>query len=152
MLLSLQRVNQIGYLVNDAASTAEKYKSLFNTNSPVILDVEVSENFEGKQIPPYRIRIALITLGETQLEFIQLLEGNPKVYTDFLQQCGEGLHHVGINVPNLTTTLKAAKADGFQILWSGIVYSVPFAYLDTQKQFSTILELIEVRPPKPLGT
>ncbi len=155
MKFSFEKISQLGYVVKNASGTAKSYQDLFHTNPAVVLDAEVidaREGLDGKVIPPYKIRFALITLGELQLEFIQVLEGNPSLYTTFLKRSGEGLHHVGVNVPDLKTVLEGASAIGFTVLCSGQIYSVPFAYLDTQDQLGTILELIEIRPPKPLGT
>lgn len=155
MNFNFEGINQLGYVVKNASDTAKRYQDLFHTNPAVVLDADVTdarEGLDGKVIPAYKIRFALITLGELQLEFIQVLEGNPSLYATFLKRSGEGLHHVGVNVPDLKTVVDSASATGFTVLWSGQIYSVPFAYLDTQDQLGTILELIEIRPPKPLGT
>jgi methylmalonyl-CoA/ethylmalonyl-CoA epimerase len=155
MSSNFEGINQLGYVVKNSSETATKYQSLFGTNPAVVFDAEVTdarEGLDGKVIPSYKARFALITLGELQLEFIQVLEGTPRLYTDFLERCGEGLHHIGINVPDLQAAINAALASGFTVLWSGQIFSVPFAYLNTQDQLGTILELIEIHPPKPLGT
>ncbi len=147
-----QGINQLGFVVKDATDIATRQQILFDCDSPVIMEAEVKENLWEQAIPPYKIKIAFLTLGELQLEFIQVLDGTPKIYTDFLVQCGEGLHHVGINVPNLRKALDGVSDEGIKVLWSGTIYSVPFTYLDTQQRFGTIIELIELRPPNPLGT
>ena len=155
MNLNFEGINQLGYVVKNSSDTATKYQNLFDTNPPVILEAEVTdvrEGLDGKAVPPYKIRFAFVTLGELQLEFIQVLEGTPTLYTNFLKKSGEGLHHIGVNVPDLKSVVDIASSIGFSVLWSGQIYSVPFAYLDTQDQLGTILELIEMRPSKPLGT
>lgn len=152
MGLSLEEISQLAFVVNDAASFAKTYQQLFNTNPPVILDVSHTEDMTGQSITPYKTRIALVTVNNIQIEFIQVLEGRPAIYCDFLKRCGPGLHHIGINVADIDEALQQAKENKLKILWSGHVYGVRFAYLDTLSQFGTILEFIEVRPPKPLGT
>ncbi|MFX0078697.1 MAG: VOC family protein [Candidatus Hermodarchaeota archaeon] len=155
MSLNFEGINQLGYVVKNSSDTAAKYQSLFGTDPAVIFEAAVTDVREGrggKAVPPYKIRFALVTLGELQLEFIQVLEGTPTLYTNFLKKSGEGLHHVGVNVPDLKAVVDIASTMGFSVLWSGKIYSVPFAYLDTQDQLGTILELIEIRPAKPLGT
>jgi hypothetical protein len=54
-------------------------------------------------------------------------------------------------VPDLDAALAQMKTARFRILWSGDIYGTRWAYLDTQAQLGTILELIEIRPPQPLG-
>jgi hypothetical protein len=152
MGFTFQGINQLGFVVKNATDTATHQQHLFNCDSPVVIDAEVKEAFWGQSISPYKIKIAFLTLQELQLEFIQVLEGTPTIYTDFLAQCGEGLHHVGINVPNLSKALEEITDEGIEVLWSGTIYTVPFAYLDTQQHFGTIIELIELRLSNPLGT
>ena len=149
MGLTLQEISQLAFVVNDARSIVKAYQQLFNTNPPVILDVSHTEDMTGQIITPYKTRIALVTANNIQIEFIQVLEGRPAIYCDFLKRCGPGLHHLGINVPDIDEALQKAKENDLKILWNGHIYGVRFAYLDTASQLGTILEFIEVRPPKP---
>jgi len=149
---NLREVNQLGFVVHDATRTADTFRKLFRLNPPVTLEAAISQDLDGQSLPPYRIRIVLLTLGTLQLEFIQILEGRPAIYCDFLDRCGEGLHHIGVNVPDINTALQQARDNGIKPLWSGNIYGVRWAYLDTQAQLGTILELIEVKPAQPLDT
>lgn len=144
--------NELGFVVRDATRVATAFQQLFDAEPPVILDATVSQDLTGRPIPSYSVRIAFLTLRQLQLEFIQVLKGRPAIYCDFLNRCGEGLHHIGVNVPNLDAALRQMKTAGFRILWSGNIYGTRWAYLDTALKLGTILELIEIRPPKPLGT
>jgi methylmalonyl-CoA/ethylmalonyl-CoA epimerase len=144
-------INQLGFVVKDAARTASAFQQLFGVEPPVTIDATVTRDIAGGSIPSYEIRIAFLTLGKLQLEFIQVLKGRPAIYCDFLDRCGEGFHHVGVDVPDLDAALQQMKAARLRILWSGDIYGTRWAYLDTQAQLGTILELIEIRPPQPLG-
>ena len=144
-------INQLGFVVKDAAHIASAFQPLFGVEPPVTIDATVTQDAAGEPIPPYEVRIAFLTLGKLQLEFIQVLKGRPAIYCDFLDRCGEGLHHVGVNVPNLDAALRQMKAARLRILWSGNIYGTRWAYLETQAQLGTILELIEIRPVQPLG-
>jgi methylmalonyl-CoA/ethylmalonyl-CoA epimerase len=150
--LKLTEINQLGLVVRDAPHIASAFQHLFHAQPPVVFDASVTQDLKGQPISPYAIRIAFVTLQNLQLEFIQVLEGRPTIYCDFLEQCGEGLHHIGLNVPNLDAALKQMKKTKFRILWSGNIYGTRWAYLDTQAQLGTILELIEIRPPQAFAT
>lgn len=143
--------NQLGFVVRDATRVATAFQQLFDADPPVVLDATVSQDLTGRPIPSYSVRMAFLTVRELQLEFIQVLQGRPAIYCDFLKRCGEGLHHIGVNVPNLNTALEQMKSAQFRILWTGNIYGTRWAYLDTAAQLGTILELIEIRPPRPLG-
>jgi len=152
MKRKFSEINQLGFVVRDTARTANAFQVLFDAEPPVTFDATVTQDSTGQPIPSYEIRLAFLTLREFQLEFIQVLNGRPAIYCDFLDQCGEGLHHIAVNVPNLDTTLQQTKAAGLRILWSGNIYGTRWAYLDTAASLGTILELIEIRPPQPSGT
>lgn len=138
--------------MRNAARIASAFQQLFDAKPPVTIDATVTQDLAGRPIPSYEIRIAFLTLGKLQLEFIQVLKGQPAIYCDFLERCGEGLHHLGVNVPNLDAALQQMEVEQIRILWSGNIYGTRWAYLDTTAQLGTILELIEIRPPQPLGT
>jgi len=144
-------INQLGFVVKDAARVAAAFQQLFGAEPPVTIDATVTRDIAGVPIPSYEIRIAFLTLEKLQLEFIQVLKGRPAIYCDFLDRCGEGFHHLGVNVPSLDAALQQMKAARLRILWSGDIYGTRWAYLDTQAQLGTIVELIEIRPPQPLG-
>jgi hypothetical protein len=144
-------INQLGFVVRDAARTANAFQQLFNARPPVTIDASVTQDLAGRPIPDYEVRIAFLTFGNLQLEFIQVLKGRPAIYCDFLDRHGEGLHHIGVNVPDLDVALEQMRASQFRILWSGNIYGTRWAYLDTAAHLGTILELIEIRPPQPLG-
>ncbi len=99
----------------------------------------------------FRMRIALAG-SDPQIELIEPLDG-PSVFHEHLERHGEGLHHVGIYVPDAAA---AAAASGFAILQDGHGFgadgSGAFVYLDTVAAHGTIVELIEVprerRPPE----
>lgn len=141
----------MGFVVQDATRIASPFQQLFGVEPPVTIDATVTQDLAGGPIPSYEIRITFLTLAKLQLEFIQVLKGRPAIYCDFLDRCGEGLHHVGVNVPSLDAALQQMRAAGLRILWSGNIYGTRWAYLDTQAQLGTILELIEIRRPQPLG-
>jgi hypothetical protein len=145
-------INQLGFVVRDAARKASAVQQLFNAEPPVTIDAAVTQDLAGRPIPDYEIRIAFLTLQKLQLEFIQVLKGRPAIYCDFLKRCGEGLHHIGVNVSNLDAALQQMNAERLRTLWSGNIYGTRWAYLDTTAELGTILELIEIRPPQPLGT
>jgi hypothetical protein len=88
----------------------------------------------------FKMRLAFLETGPVQLEFIQPLEGD-NIYTEFLAQHGEGLHHILFEVDNPEAV---AAGLGVKILQSGGSILRPgalWAYLDTQEILGCIVEL-----------
>jgi methylmalonyl-CoA/ethylmalonyl-CoA epimerase len=82
---------------------------------------------------------------------VEILQPCParSIYQDWLDEHGEGLHQIAAIVESVDDLAGAAAADGIQVIssgeWFGAGGSGKFAYLDTQAQLGTILELVQ--PP-----
>ncbi|QQO09445.1 VOC family protein [Breznakiella homolactica] len=146
-------IGQIGYVVEDVEQTVRQYHERFGiggwhfyTYAPPLLKFQ---NYRGKPIV-YSARIALGYFGDTRIELIQNLEGRT-IYTDFIEEHGYGVQHLGIYVPDMQEALEDAGAAGFSVVMEGGGFGLDgdghFAYLDTEKQFGTTYELIQ-RPKR----
>ncbi len=82
-------------------------------------------------------------VGDLGFELLQPLEG-PSIYKDWLDQHGEGLHHVAVMLHDLeeSTVLKERFAEGgMPILMSGrIGETIEFFYVDTEPSLKLIIE------------
>jgi methylmalonyl-CoA/ethylmalonyl-CoA epimerase len=96
----------------------------------------------------------LVALNDTrpQVEILQPLSGR-SIHQDWLDEHGEGLHHVGAVVESVAAVAAAANDDQIGVLSSGEGFGIDrsgkFAYLDTQGSLGMIFEVIE--PPTGLG-
>jgi len=62
-----------------------------------------------------QVRVAMLPLGESRIELIEAAEPG-SVIAQFIDQRGEGLHHVAIQVPDLHTTVERLKAAGARLM------------------------------------
>jgi 4-hydroxyphenylpyruvate dioxygenase-like putative hemolysin len=85
--------------------------------------------------------------GETQIELVQSLAG-PNLYEEFLEQCGEGVQHLGIHVTDIEAATREMESQGYSLLQSGRGYGVQgdgaFAYFATADRLGTLVELIQL--------
>jgi len=80
---------------------------------------------------------------------IEPLEG-PSVYKEFLAKKGEGLHHLGFLVDDVSGALAAFKKMGIDVLMSGKWRDVSeFYYMDTEAVLGIIYEIIRRKGPRP---
>ncbi len=65
----------------------------------------------------HKSRFQHSTIGpdKMDLEFISPIEGRP-IYTDFLEQHGEGLHHIAFTVDDLDAETAKLEAKGVPVL------------------------------------
>ena len=83
-------------------------------------------------------------LGGMEIELIQPL-GGENIYSDFLKENGEGIHHLGwyvVDSPEeFIETRDKLEKEGFPCIMSASVYGAKVGYFDTTKVLNTILEV-----------
>jgi len=105
----------------------------------------------------YTMRIALAWTGALNWEIIQPLEG-PSIYHEFLEEHGEGIHHVGVYLKDMGMDWAEAHrqfaARGFKPVMAGHWLGAEFCYFETDPLVKTTIEVIYRRPdwvrPEPL--
>jgi len=141
-VLNLNKVNQIGIVVRDIESAINNYRGIFGIDFPKINVPEYfHRTYKGKP-GNFRLKIAHGTMGELDIELIQVLEGET-IHNEFLEKRGEGLHHLGFKVKNMHERIKALEKLGIGVLQSGERVGSKFSYMDTEKTIGVIFELIE---------
>ncbi len=144
-ILKLGPVRQVGYVVKDVEKGMREWLNLgvgpwFYTEK-----VQV-ENFQylGRPSDP-QISIALSNSGYVQVELIQQRNDAPSLYRDFLQTCGEGLHHLSHWVEDFDEKSQMLFDLGYFVGHSGnIGPNGRFAYFLNDKLPGTILEVSEM--------
>jgi catechol 2,3-dioxygenase-like lactoylglutathione lyase family enzyme len=138
--LQLPGVGQIGVVVEDIDRTIAFYQSAFGLGPFDIREVGAPNVWDRGKEKPIKARLAFATVGQVELELIQILEGD-SFHLDFLRKHGEGIHHVGFFVKDFPAKLEQAKAMGFEVLQRD-PFGQAYAYLDTRQPGGMIFELI----------
>lgn len=101
--------------------------------------------FRGKPAT-YSMKLCLAWTGSMLWEVIQPLEG-PSIYTEFLEQHGEGIQHVAVSCGELSMSerIREFEKRGFENIQSGIFNgNVPYAYFATEDATGTIFEIFDI--------
>jgi len=78
-----------------------------------------------------------------QLELLQPVEGD-NVYSDFLKEHGEGMHHLGhVRVENLDEAVHTLEEGGFPCVQGGRFGGRGYAYVDMSMTLGAIIELVQ---------
>ncbi|MBW2712887.1 MAG: VOC family protein [Deltaproteobacteria bacterium] len=140
--INLPPIDQVGFLVKDMEKAIAYYGALFG-------EFQVSEHelkeaiFRGKTCD-CKLSMAIAMSGPLEIELIQPLGGdNP--YDEFLEEHGEGLHHLRFPIENLEETLKALAAEGIEPFFqkSFPEFGVAFAYVANPQKSRVVFELIQ---------
>ncbi|MFJ5260049.1 VOC family protein [Streptomyces sp. NPDC088387] len=152
-------VAQVGILVPDLAAGIATWSALLGADDWLVYtygpDSVPQLTYRGEP-GTFRMRVAL-TGAAPQVELIESLEG-PSIYTEWIDEHGYGLHHLGFWIPSAEKTIREVTSGGVGLLQSGSGYGQDgdggFAYFDTQDSVGLIVEAIEVpkrrRPSEPL--
>ena len=134
--LQPKSVDQIGIVVRDIDKVIASWSELFGIGPWTFLNIDTKDS-KGR---PGKARLAFTRLGSMPLELLQPLEGG-SVYSEFLDKCGEGLHHISFVVDNLEGESNNLIAQGARVLSSepGV-----YAYLETGPG-GVIFELLQKR-------
>lgn len=88
--------------------------------------------------------ISLSYAGDTQLELIAPVSG-PSIYTEFLERCGPGLHHICVEAADdedLSATVAAACQAGASLVADGTMAGgMRFAYVSSRGSGVPYLEI-----------
>jgi methylmalonyl-CoA epimerase len=99
-------------------------------------------------LPEQGVKTAVIRIGETKIEFLESLKPDGPI-AKFIEKKGEGLHHLGLEVSNISETLEELKTKGVSLLdkeprrGAG---NANVAFLHPRES-KVLLELVEKRKP-----
>ena len=141
-------LTQVCIIVRDVDASTARYAE--------ILGIDMSPNFQTTLLHDHthatyygqptdaRAKLSALDIGHLQFELLQPLEP-PSAWGDFLDQHGEGIHHVAFFVPKTDVTAESFKQYGYTITQQGLFTGQTgmYTYLDTDKDMAVVVELLE---------
>ncbi|MBN1257825.1 MAG: VOC family protein [Planctomycetes bacterium] len=145
--LGLNDPCQICMVVRDLHKTAEYYQKVLGIGPFVFPEIKYDNiTYLGQPSEGYW-EMAFARFGKMELEFSCPVK-SPSIYEDFLNEHGEGLQHLGFDVPDLDATIAQATELGIKVLMSGRTPVGGFAHLDTTEYGGTIFEVFQRPGPR----
>ncbi len=141
-------IKQIALVVCDLDASVRAYWDLLKmgpwTSYVVTSNILKDMHYRG-QPGDFSFRHALAWKDGTQMELIEPLDGQ-SIFADHLAQHGEGLHHVGIYVPDQPRAVAEMHAAGFEAIQGARGFGAEgdgaFTYFETGHPLCTIVEVI----------
>jgi catechol 2,3-dioxygenase-like lactoylglutathione lyase family enzyme len=149
-ILPVTGLHQVGIVVRDLRKAMRAYNELlgmgpwhvYTYQPPLVKEM----TYMGRR-HDYAMRIALTMAGNHIVELVETVKG-PNIYQDFLDQHGEGIHHVMSIVEDFDASVARLEAAGYPMIQSGRGFGADgtgaYAYFDTTKDLGLIYELVEI--------
>ena len=139
---------QVGFIVRDVEATKRKWAEFLGVDVPEtqpVGDYSVTQTtFMGQPAPEASCLMAFFDVGPgLQLELIQPNEA-PSTWRNFLNEHGEGMHHIAFQVQDSARQVANAEAAGLKLVQHGVYGDGggEYNYLDAP-ELKCIVELLE---------
>ena len=143
--LGTTTVCQIGIIVRDIERSAERYSRVFGLPMPKIVITDTYDKAHTTylgQPSEARAKLAFFEMGQVSVELIEPI-GAPSTWARFLEEKGEGVHHIAFHVKGTDQVVAALAAEGIALEQQGHYTGGMYSYMDSAPQLSVILELLE---------
>ena len=141
-------VAQVGFIVKDIEETKKKWAAFHGVDVPETQpcgDYAVTQTvFEGQPAPKANSLLAFFDVGPgLQIELIQPNE-EPSTWRNFLNEHGEGMHHLAFQVKDSAAQVANAEKAGLRLVQHGTYGDGggEYNYLDAP-ELKCIVELLE---------
>lgn len=98
------RVDHIAIAVNNVDEALGNYQKILKVDR---LDIEV--------VPIEKVRVAMLELEDTRVELMEPTADDSPI-KKFLEERGEGIHHIAITADDIEKDISRASANGMRIL------------------------------------
>lgn len=143
--VKLPPLNHIGIVVADLEAASRDFSRRYALDQHRLVDLQVDDALVGGERISFSARYAFHSLGNTDIELIQPLDGRSP-YTEFLAEHGEGIHHLAFVVASIDAHLEQLRAERSDctVLIDATTAdgAVRFVYVDGTAH-GAVLELIE---------
>jgi methylmalonyl-CoA epimerase len=132
-VLDVGRVHHVAVVVRDMTAALRFYRDTLGlAPGPVV------------PIPPDRVNIAFLPVGEVRIELVEPTDETTGV-ARFLATRGEGFHHVCLEVADIVATLTRLNTDGVELIDAVPRPGAegPVAFLHPKSCHGVLVELIE---------
>jgi methylmalonyl-CoA epimerase len=148
-LLNTNAITQVAIIVKDIEKTKVKWAEFFGIPVPSTVEAgeyEITQTvYKGEPAPNAKCKMAFFNAGPNmQLELIQP-NGEKSTWQDFLDEHGEGIHHIAFSVNGTQKHLEVCEKQGIKCIQRGKYGDGggEYAYLDTFNDFKCIIETLE---------
>ena len=140
-------VCQVGLIVNDIEAMARKYCEVFGVEMPPIIETQgyqISKTMYKGESCDATAKLAFFDMGQVQIELIEP-DVQSSVWRDYLNEHGEGVHHIAFMVEDTNGTVKFLENHGIGVLQQGLYSDASgmYTYVDSALALGVMLERLQ---------
>ncbi|SFL13566.1 Glyoxalase/Bleomycin resistance protein/Dioxygenase superfamily protein [Halogranum rubrum] len=140
--IEIPEITQIAFVVEDIEDGMNRFDGLLGIGPWDVFEFEPptlhDTTFRGES-HDYSMTLALSYLGETMIELIEPKAGE-SLYTEHLDEHGEGLHHVAcFAFEDTEGVVETFEENGIPVIQSGVFGETPYWYFDTAEQLNGVI-------------
>jgi len=139
------KVMQIGLVVENIDDAVQAWSLVLGIDPPSIIitdNVDIAHTQYQERPTPAQARLAFFDLGQVTLELIQPVD-EPSTWNDQLVVHGPSLHHIAFEIKGMEKHIGRLAKHGLRLIQRGDYNGGRYAYVDGQKKFGTVIELLE---------
>jgi methylmalonyl-CoA/ethylmalonyl-CoA epimerase len=138
-------LTQVGIVVKDIEKSSKAFAAAFGIEEPSWSWTDgydkARTQYRGKASPA-RSKLAFMRFGSLDIELIEPDE-SPSTWREFLDEHGEGIHHVALVIDGMKDHIARAEAAGMPLLQKGEYTGGRYAYIDASADLKMVVELLE---------
>lgn len=139
------KFSHIAIVVKDIEKTLSKYCGIFHLEKPVVKwtgsPKEAQVWYRGSGTPAMA-KQAFLQLGTLRVELMEP-DDNDSTWREYLDQKGEGFHHIGLEINSMEETLKELEKNQIALVQTGQYRTGQYAYVESEEKLDLMLELLE---------
>ena len=98
------RVDHIAIAVKNVEEALKNYQKILNV-----------DHLEIEEVPNEKVKVAMLMLQDTRIELMEPTAPDSPI-SKFLQERGEGIHHIAIRADDIEKDVARASANGMKML------------------------------------
>jgi len=141
-----KKIVQVAFVVENVDLAVRTYADIYGIgpwpiwefNNNIVSDMKVNG-----QRKDYKMKIAIFSIGDTQIELIEPLD-DITIYAEYLKEHGGGFHHLGWKVEDFEKAIEAFELKGVKECMSGNRGGHHFfVYMNCKKDLKHVVEIFK---------
>ncbi|MFX1417293.1 MAG: VOC family protein [Promethearchaeota archaeon] len=139
------KVSQLGFVYKDVRKQASLMEQFFGIPKFTVLGpLEMKILLRGKETK-WTVTGAYSQLfNGIEIELVQP-ESGVSIHQEFLDQGRQGIHHIRYDVDDLTAVIRKFEEEEIEILQTGKIIGLEYAYMNTEPLLGIIIEFSAVK-------
>jgi len=138
-------VAQVAVVVRDIEPVRQAFAAALGLPVPEVVvtaGFDQSQTYHRGKPSEATAKLAFFPMGNLDIELIEP-DHHPSTWREFLDEKGEGIHHLAFHVKGMKERTAQIEAAGMPLIMKGEYVGGRFAYFESTPQLKFILELLE---------